>query len=142
MQKSMLIKALMIGAIFVVLQVPLHMIDGIVAERSARQHAVVQELASASYGKQVLAGPILAVPFVEEYTETVTDKNSTRMEKRRVEGMARFLPATNAIDGTATVETKSRGLFKARVFAWRGRCAANSSSTASRKFRASGRIRA
>ena len=120
MQKSMFIKALMIGAIFVVLQIPLHMIDGIVGERSARQQAVVQELASASYGKQVLAGPILSVPFVEEYTETVTDKNSTRMEKRRVEGIARFVPATNAIDGTATVETKSRGLFKARVFAWRG----------------------
>src|SRR5713101_7922930 len=37
MQKALLIKAALVGAIFLVLQIPLRMIDGIVAERSGRQ---------------------------------------------------------------------------------------------------------
>ena len=119
MQKALFIKAVLIAGIFLALQVPLNMINGIVAERAARQRAVVHELAAGSYGRPVLAGPVLSVPFVEEYSETVTDRNTTKLEKRRVEGVARFFPASNAIDGHATVETKSRGLFKARVFSWR-----------------------
>ena len=119
MQKALFIKALLIAGIFLALQVPLIMINGIVMERAARQRAVVQELASGSYGRPVLAGPVLSVPFVEEYSETVTDGHATKMERRRVEGVARFFPASNSIDGHTTVETKSRGLFKARVFSLR-----------------------
>jgi inner membrane protein len=119
MQKSLFIKAMLVLVIFVVLQIPLKMIDGVVAERSARQQAVVQELSSGSYGRVVLAGPILSVPFVEEYSETLTEGHGTILEKRRVTGVARFFPKSNSIDGSATVETKARGLFKARVFSWR-----------------------
>jgi len=118
MQKSLFLKALLIAAVFLALQIPLIMINGIVAERSARQRAVVHELAEGSYGTPILAGPLLSVPFVEEYTETITDNRGTKLEKRRAEGVARFFPASNAIDSEATVETKSRGLFKARVFSW------------------------
>lgn len=119
MQRSLLIKAVLVVVILAALQIPLKMIDGIVAERSARQQAVVQELASGSYGKVVLAGPILSVPFIEKYSETVPDGRATIPEKRQIAGVARFFPKSNSIDGNAAVETKARGLFKARVFGWR-----------------------
>lgn len=120
MQKSLFIKAALIAAIFVLLQVPLKMIDGIVAERWGRQQAVVQELASQSYGKQTLAGPILSIPYIEEYEETALEDRARKVETRRIYRTARFFALNSNMTGNATVETKSRGLFKARVFNWQG----------------------
>src|SRR6266705_6263642 len=120
MQKALFIKAALVAAIFVLLQVPLKMIDGIVAERWARQQAVVQELASQSYGKQTLAGPILSIPYVEEYEDTVVEDGARKVETRRIYRIARFFPLNSNVISNATVETKSRGLFKARVFNWQG----------------------
>ena len=120
MQKSLFIKAALIAAIFVLLQVPLKMIDGIVAERWGRQQAVVQELASQSYGKQTLAGPILSIPYIEEYEETALEDRARKVETRRIYRTARFFALNSNMISNATVETKSRGLFKARVFNWQG----------------------
>ncbi len=118
MQKALLIKAALVGAIFLILQIPLKMIDGIVAERSGRQQAVVQEISTSSYGRQVFAGPILSIPYVEEYEETVTENQAKKVQTRRIKRIARFFPASSDIAGKATVGTKYRGLFKARVFNW------------------------
>jgi inner membrane protein len=118
MQKALLVKAVLVGVILLALSIPLRMIDGIVKERSARQQAMVHELAAESYAKQMLAGPILTLPYVEEYDEELLVA-AKKIEKRRIERVVRFFPATNITEGNATVETKSRGLFKARVFNWR-----------------------
>src|SRR4030095_3787816 len=117
MQKSLLLKAASIALIFGVLLVPLRMIDGLVAERASRQQAVVQELAGMSYGQQVVSGPVLATSYVEKYADEVTENRVRRVETRQRDRVARFFPVTNAFEGSAIVEVKSRGLFKARVFA-------------------------
>ena len=96
MQKALLIKAALVGAIFLVLQIPLKMIDGIVAERSGRQQAVVQEISTSSYGRQVFAGPILSIPYVEEYEDTVTEDNARKARTRRTRRLAHFFPAVVA----------------------------------------------
>src|SRR5438552_4451784 len=83
MQKALLVKAALVALIFLLLQAPLKMIDGIVAERWARQQAVVQELAAQSYGRQALAGPVLSIPYAEEYEEAVVEDHARRVETRR-----------------------------------------------------------
>ena len=118
MQKALLGKTLLIALVFVLLLVPLLMIRGLVAERGQRQQAVVEDLARSSYGRQALAGPILTVPYVEEYDELAPD--GRKAERRRIERALRLFAASESVDGVATVETKSRGLLKARVFEWRG----------------------
>lgn len=122
MQKALLIKAVLVGALFLVILVPLEMIDGLVAERQARQQAVVQEIAASSFGRQVFAGPILTFPYTEEWEETITEEKKNRTETRvvhhRIGRSATFFPASTDIAAKTTVATKSRGLFKARVFDW------------------------
>ena len=121
MQKALLIKSVLVAAILAVIALPLKMIDGLVKERASRQQAMAQELADESYAPQMLAGPILSIPYIEEFDdEATTAPSAVPIEKRRKEGVARFFPTISSIDGNATVETKSRGLFKARVFNWRG----------------------
>ena len=118
MNKAWLVKALLIGLIFVILLVPLNMINGVVSERAGRQQAVLQEIASSNYGKQVFAGPILSVPYLEEYEESVSEGRIKKIEKRSVQRNVYFFPAKNETVGAATVGTKSRGLFHVRVFDW------------------------
>jgi inner membrane protein len=68
-QRTLLIKFSLVAAIVVLLAIPLRMIDGLVGERAARQQAVVRELADQSYAPQLLAGPILSIPYVEEFAD-------------------------------------------------------------------------
>src|SRR2546422_135762 len=92
------------------------------AERQGRQQEVVKEIAESSFGRQAFAGPFVNFPYVEEYEQEVTeekkDKTVTRIEQRRIRRTATFFPASTGLVATGTVETKSRGLFKARVFNW------------------------
>jgi inner membrane protein len=130
MQRALLIKALLIGAVFLALMVPLRMIDGIVAERAARQQAVVQEIMLSSYGRQIFAGPVLSIPYFEEYDETVKrdvktegeevkETRETKVERRYIERKLYFFPTKSQLASDAVVSEKKRGLFRTRVFEWK-----------------------
>jgi inner membrane protein len=122
MQKALLLKAALVAALFVMLMIPLQMIGGLVTERQGRQQQVAQEIAASSYGKQAFAGPFIVFPYDEEWEETIDGSYLTlsRVEKRRNSEVAVFFPESMGLAGTGTVETKSRGLFRARVFNWQG----------------------
>ena len=118
MQKTLLIKSVLVALIFAILLIPLSMIHGIVQERAARQQAVVQEIATSSFGKQIFAGLILSLPYVEEYNEEIGRDGEKRIVKRRFERTLHRFPTTSELSGTASVGEKHRGLFKVRTFNW------------------------
>lgn len=120
MQRTLLLKAGLIALILLVLKLLLMTIGGVVGERHQRQQEVVREIASSQYGPQVLTGLVLSIPYVEEFEETVSIEGGRKTEKRRIERTLRFYPSRNEIRGEAAIGTKSRGLFKARVFDWNG----------------------
>jgi inner membrane protein len=129
MQKALLIKALLVAVVIVVLLVPLHMINGIAAERADRQRAVVQEIMSSSYGAQSFMDPVLSLPYVEDFDETVkldvrSDGDAkatreTRVVHHREQRVLYFFPDRTELAGVAAVGQKHRGLFKTRVFDWK-----------------------
>lgn len=118
MQKALLIKAVLVAFMFAILLIPLSMIRAIVEERAARQQAVVQDVASTSFGRQIFAGPLLSLPYVEEYDDEVGAGRERRVERRRVDRVVRLFPSTSELRGTVTVGEKHRGLFKVRTFNW------------------------
>lgn len=125
MQKAWMGKFIVVGAVFVLLMLPLGLIDGLVSERAARQQSVTQEIASSSFGRLLVAGPVLSLPYREEYDEWVNDDKEQRpqfrrQERRHADHVARFFPAQQEMNGQVSVSTKSRGIFKARIFEWRG----------------------
>jgi inner membrane protein len=121
MQKTLLVKAALVAGLFIALQIPLQMIGGLVAERQGRQEAVVKEISTGYYGKQVFAGPILSMPYVEEYEETFIVDKEKKTETVRLKNVLRFFPESEDIDGKAAIGTKYRGLFKVRVFNWQAK---------------------
>lgn len=94
--------------LFVLLQIPVSMVSGLVSERSYRQQEVRDEIARSSSGEQRIIGPFIAIDF----TETVRREDRTY----NVERQAYILP--NTFDMSAHLESfeKYRGIYKARLY--------------------------
>ncbi|EXJ16077.1 cell envelope integrity protein CreD [Imhoffiella purpurea] len=124
MQKALLIKAAVTTGLIAVLAVPLGMVDQLVGERAARQRAVVNEIASSSAGDQQIVGPILVLPYVEEYRERYWVDESTESGVKRVsrtrlvkhEARTLFMPRSAELRFQGGTSVKRRGLFKALVY--------------------------
>jgi inner membrane protein len=98
-----------IVALSVVLLVPLFLVGAQIASRSARQAAVVREIADSAAGSQTVIGPVGVIRYHE-----LVQRGTTRDEV--VEGTMVLPPQALDISGEARVETRSRGIYHARLF--------------------------
>jgi inner membrane protein len=114
------IKIAVIGALALVLLLPVAMIQGLVAERQMRRAEAIAGIAEGWGRQQVLSGPYLAIPYdvtrVEVTRETVEGKEREKRSER-VEHHVRRL-AADSVDWTldADVSEKARGIHKARLY--------------------------
>jgi inner membrane protein len=120
MKFAALAKIALIGALALVLLVPVLMIQGLVAERQLRRDEAVAGIAEGWGRRQTLSGPYLAIPYqitrVDVTRETLDGKER---EKRveRIEHLVKRIPAESlewTID--ADVSEKARGIYKARLY--------------------------
>ena len=108
--------ALVIGMALAIL-VPLLMIRGAIAERQGYRNAVVADVATHFGGRQVVAGPVLVVPYEEN---EVVEGGGARRVVRRVQRQWTFFPDTLQADGELKPDLRRRGLHEVRVYQWRG----------------------
>lgn len=118
---STIIKLLGVGALVLVLLIPLGLITGVLSDRLSRRNEAVADITS-SWGKeQDLIGPVLGIPFqykIKAVKETPGPDG--KLERREVEetatGTAYFLPEALKIDGDVQTQTLHRGIYDAAVF--------------------------
>ena len=119
------LKILMVAGMTLAILVPLVMIRGVIAERQAWRAGAVRDVAANFGGRQVFAGPVLVVPWVETVEEEVVGKDgSVRLVARRESGSWTYFPETLDIEGTLAPDTRCRGLHEVRVYQWDGRVTA------------------
>jgi inner membrane protein len=112
MLQSPVVKAVLVGAIVLLLLIPLAMVRGLIDERSGTRSAAEAEVSAKWGGPQNLGGPILVVPYVVRI----------RDEKGRVEletEYAILLPRGLAIDGEMTPEIRYRGIYPVPLYSAR-----------------------
>lgn len=118
---STIIKLLGVGALVLVLLVPLAMITGVLSERLQRRNEAVADITSSWGREQNLIGPVLGIPYQYKF-KTVKEVPAPdgKMERREVEetgtGNAYFLPETLNISGNAQTEMLHRGIYNAVVY--------------------------
>lgn len=113
----LLSKALMVGALIVLLGVPLMMINGVIGGRQHYHRLAVQRVAASSAGAQALAAPVLVVPYVDRIREEVRDAQGTPREvTREVEGTWTYFPREFALDGALKPQARHIGLHTVRVY--------------------------
>ncbi|MFA5326287.1 MAG: cell envelope integrity protein CreD [Prolixibacteraceae bacterium] len=104
------VKMIIVSFLAILLLIPTFLIQEIIAERISLSEQVKSELYSQWGDKQVVAGPVLNVPF--SYFEQ--KENSQGMIERH--GIAHCLPETLRTTGTLNPETRHRGIYKVVVY--------------------------
>jgi inner membrane protein len=116
MNKAFIFKVIGILLLTTLMSWAVMYINSLISERKYRQEEVKQQIASSSAGAQTIVGPVLAIPYTEEYEETLTENKVVKIEKRKVEYVVYALPDDLTLNGGFTNEYKSLGIYKALMY--------------------------
>jgi len=108
MRGGVTVKVIFIGLLGLVLLIPAKMIEGLIAERSARAAEARAEIGNLWGNAQTVGAPMLALPF--RYTEGVGD------EPRRVGNVLLTLPEHVTVSGRLELDTRRRGIYEVPVY--------------------------
>ncbi|HOX77696.1 MAG TPA: cell envelope integrity protein CreD [Bacteroidales bacterium] len=104
------VKMIIVSVLALLLLIPSFLIQEIISERMSLSEKVKKELYAHWGGKQVVAGPVLNVPF----TATIPGNSDPVTSIRQ--GVAHFLPETLETIGTLLPETRKRGIYRVVVY--------------------------
>src|SRR5919108_4473187 len=120
MNKSLFLKTLIVGALALVLLIPVGMIQGLVAERQARRNDAVAGIAEGWGKRQTVTAPYLAIPYDRMWTEVKVETVDGRQRETRIEKsesrVLRAYPENMQWSGVADITSRSRGIYKARLY--------------------------
>jgi inner membrane protein len=102
---KVLVKALIIGLIVLILQIPTFYVTDLIKEREQRQREAITEVSSKWAGRQNIAGPILVIPYREANTDSTKSKH-----------FAYFLPDQLNINSKVSPQEKYRGIYKVMLY--------------------------
>ncbi|WP_425929611.1 cell envelope integrity protein CreD [Pseudomonas sp. NyZ201] len=116
MNKSLSLKLGTIALLVVVVLIPLVMIGGLIDERQALRDSVVEDIAQSASRAQQISGPLLVVPYSKyERVWKIQDGKSFQTAEVTRSYLV-FLPERFVLDGSASTELRSRGIYQARLF--------------------------
>jgi inner membrane protein len=107
--ESVLLRLLFLGFLVLVLQIPIAHIEGTIRERQQTREGAVAEVTGTWGGQQTLAGPFLAVPYVQRWVHA--DKSEGSAVR-----VAYFLPERLVVSGSVVTERRHRGIFDVPVY--------------------------
>jgi len=101
-------KIILIGVLALLLLIPVGMIKSVIFDREMNRDSAIQDITSKWGGEQIIAGPILIVPF--DSFRTVDGKQIKEV------AYAHFLPEHLNIEASVSPELRSRGIYDAVVY--------------------------
>ena len=108
LKTSITFKMIVVGAMVIVLIVPMLMVSGIIDEREELQQEAIRDIGSKWGESQYITGPILVLPYKEII---VSGENKSEVLKT-----AYFLPEKLDIKGNVNPETLNRGIYDVTVY--------------------------
>ncbi|MBK3517843.1 cell envelope integrity protein CreD [Carboxylicivirga marina] len=102
--QTLTFKVVMIGALVLLLLIPLGMVKSVIRERQATEAEVERELFEKWGGEQVLTGPILHVPT---YYYLKEDEKLTKHKR-----WLHVMPELLSVNGSVEPEVRYRGIYK------------------------------
>jgi len=106
--------------LLILLQFPLFMTGGVLRERQRYQLEATDEIARIWGRRQLVTGPVLAVPYAYRATvirSRVVNGRAVQVEETELaSAMAYFLPEKLAVNGTVEPELRHRGIYDTVVY--------------------------
>ncbi|MFT4032426.1 MAG: cell envelope integrity protein CreD [Siphonobacter sp.] len=103
-KQSLSLKLFTIGFLTLILLIPTVLIQNLITERELTRNTAVEEVSSKWGSPQIVAGPVLTIPFKTIITDD-KGKTTTRIEN------AHFLPESLNIMGNILPEKRYRGIY-------------------------------
>ena len=128
MQKTLLVKALIVFGLMLLIGLPLLMIQETIKERIEFRQEAVNSIAADSVREQTIIGPILVIPYTEQYDERVEvaggdDKSQdvkvpvrTELLRRTAQRRLLVYPNNLLIDGSIDADRRHRGIHQVLVY--------------------------
>ncbi|MES2757465.1 MAG: two-component system sensor histidine kinase CreC [Pseudomonadota bacterium] len=119
MQKTLLFKILAIGAMMILIGISLILIQVTIEERMAFRKQAVGSIAADSVGQQALVGPVLVIPYTDEFDEQVIAADPAKKAeavRRQVERRHIVFPNELNVAGSFDTDSRYRGIHKVLVF--------------------------
>jgi inner membrane protein len=119
---SALTKVLLLVLLTLLAGLPLARIGGLIEERGASRAHAAQELATRHAGQQVLAGPMLVIPYVERWTEEQQDEaGKVKARIAHAEQRSHILfPERSDLRGRLTAQKRYLGIFTVLFYDLKG----------------------
>jgi inner membrane protein len=108
-QRSITLKIMTMGFLFLILLLPTNMIGQTIRERENFRSAAVADISSKWGNAQSVGGPVLTIPFLIHQKNDKGQPATTR-------GVAHFLPSELHIDGNLSTQTRYRGIYQAILY--------------------------
>lgn len=106
--QSTTLRVIFIGVLALLLLIPVGMIKSVIFDREMNRESAIQDITAKWGNEQIIAGPILTVPY--DLYRTVDGKQIKET------AYAHFLPEHLNIETTISPELRSRGIYDAVVY--------------------------
>ncbi|AYM79306.1 hypothetical protein D9M09_28625 [Janthinobacterium agaricidamnosum] len=124
--KTLLVKALIVFGLMLIIGLPLLMIQETIKERMEFRQEAVNSIAADSVREQTIIGPILVIPYTEQYEERVEvakgdDKEAksavrTELLRRTVQRRLLVYPNNLLLNGNIDTDRRYRGIHQVLVY--------------------------
>ena len=116
MNRAFIFKIIGMLLLITLMSIAVSYVNGIILDRQQRQNEVKADIARSSAGEQTIIGPVLVVPYIEEFSETTTENGVKKTEVKREQRKAVILPDQLNLEGGFTNEFKKLGIYKALTY--------------------------
>lgn len=118
MQKVLLFKTLIVIGLTLLIGVPLTMIESTINERMVYRDQAAQSIAADSVREQTMLGPLLVIPYVEEFDEKqpATQITPATSVKRSIARQMLVFPNQLQVTGTIDTDHRYRGIHKVLIY--------------------------
>jgi inner membrane protein len=106
-------RVILLGLLMALVLIPLYLVHDLVMERYDRSQAVAEDVASQWGQQQLIAGPVVSVPYLVHIQDLVNGAKIERTKRRS----ASFLPDSLAITATAKTEKRYKSIYELLVYA-------------------------
>lgn len=115
-ERSPGIKLLLVGLVALVLTIPLFMVYALVNDRESQSHTAQAAIAAGWGGAQVVAGPVLVVPYTRLSTETETADGQQRTRTVEVRDELFLSPLSHHATARLTPERRGYSIYASVIY--------------------------
>lgn len=123
---KLLLRFLTVGALVLLLLIPLTMIRGVIHERESYRAEAVQRVARNTAGAQQFVGPLRVIPWTDTQLVTYTDDDGVPKQRvERTSGQVLQMPKKLSVSGKLATDRLKAGLYQVSVYDWHANLSAD-----------------